>query len=91
VTRDSKWISEARRCLEWFLGGNDLRAPLYDFKTGGCCDGLSPDGPNANQGAEATLAWLISLVRVHDLRINEMLRPDKGKKEPAGEKEGGGT
>ena len=35
---------------------------IYDFKTGGCRDGLTPDGPNFNQGAESTLAWLVSLL-----------------------------
>ncbi|NOZ19956.1 MAG: glycosyltransferase [Planctomycetes bacterium] len=79
VTRDPRWIKEARRCLEWFLGRNDLRAPLYDFKTGGCGDGLTPQGPSSNQGAESTVAWLISLIKVHDLLINETFRPEKAK------------
>ena len=61
-TRSEYWLHEARRCLDWFLGRNDLNVPLYDFKTGGCCDGLQPDGPNRNQGAESTLAWLASLL-----------------------------
>ena len=61
-TRSNYWLEQARRCLDWFLGRNDLNIPLYDFKTGGCCDGLQPDGPNRNQGAESTLAWLVSLL-----------------------------
>ena len=32
--------------------------------TGGCRDGLHPDGVNQNQGAESTLAWLHSLLRL---------------------------
>jgi len=66
-TRSDHWLREARRCLDWFLGRNDLSMPLYDFKTGGCCDALQPDGPNRNQGAESTLAWLISLLTMHEL------------------------
>ena len=62
VTGDRKWIDEARRAFDWFLGRNDLNTPLYDFKTGGCCDGLTADGPNRNQGAESTLACLLSLL-----------------------------
>jgi glycosyltransferase involved in cell wall biosynthesis len=61
-TRSEHWLREARRCVDWFLGRNDLNVPLYDFKTGGGCDGLQPDGANKNQGAESTLAWLISLL-----------------------------
>jgi len=70
VTDDLKWIKEARRCFEWFLGRNDLNAPLYDYKTGGCCDGLSADGVNFNQGAESTLAWLLSLLHMHALQAS---------------------
>ncbi len=65
ATQDEKWLTEAQRCLEWFLGRNDLNVALYDYKTGGCCDGLTADGPNRNQGAESTLAWLLSLLNLY--------------------------
>jgi hypothetical protein len=67
LTEEEKWIEEAHKCLEWFLGRNDLETPLYDYKTGGCCDGLQADGPNRNQGAESTLAWLLSLLYMNSL------------------------
>ncbi|HOJ60749.1 MAG TPA: glycosyltransferase [bacterium] len=72
TTRDSKWISQAQRCLEWFLGRNDLKAMLYDHKTGGCCDGLQADGPNRNQGAESTLVCFLSLLHVNQLRGRQL-------------------
>jgi len=62
ATDDEQWLALARRSLEWFLGRNDLETPVYDFSSGGCCDSLTPKGPNSNQGAEATLAWLIGLL-----------------------------
>jgi glycosyltransferase involved in cell wall biosynthesis len=68
ATNDPKWLNHAQRCLEWFLGRNDLNAPLYDHKTGGCCDGLHADGPNLNQGAESTLVCFLSLLNIHQLR-----------------------
>jgi glycosyltransferase involved in cell wall biosynthesis len=58
---DSYWLQEARLAFEWFLGANDLALDLYDAKTGGCCDGLQEDRVNLNQGAESTLAFLLSL------------------------------
>lgn len=70
-TMDKKWLSRARRCFEWFLGRNDLNAPVYDYETCGCCDGLSSDGANQNQGAESLLAWLISLLHMISLRDTE--------------------
>ncbi len=72
VTQDNSWIEEARRILEWFLGRNDLNQPLYDYRTGGCCDGLNADGVNRNQGAESTLACLLSLLELY--QWNEMKR-----------------
>jgi hypothetical protein len=65
VTADQEWLATAYRCLEWFLGRNDLGLPLYDYRTGGCCDGLEARGPNSNQGAESTLSWILSLARLY--------------------------
>ena len=48
----------------WFLGENDIRMNMYDFETKGCCDGIERYGLNRNQGAESTLAYLISHLRV---------------------------
>jgi glycosyltransferase involved in cell wall biosynthesis len=67
VTGDQKWIEESRMCFDWFLGRNDLNIPLYDYSTGGCRDGLTADGANQNEGAESTLAWLLSLFDIYSL------------------------
>ena len=64
VTRDHYWSGEARRAFEWFLGGNDLGLPIYDCATGGCGDGLHSDRVSANQGAESSLAFHLSLVEM---------------------------
>jgi glycosyltransferase involved in cell wall biosynthesis len=69
VTRETYWIDQARKAFNWFLGDNDLRIPLHDFTTGGCRDGLHADRVNENQGAESTLAWLMSLLLMHDLQM----------------------
>jgi len=68
VTGDERWVREARRCFNWFLGKNDLEEPLYDYQTGGCRDGLSAEGVNQNEGAESTLAWLLSLLALKSLQ-----------------------
>jgi glycosyltransferase involved in cell wall biosynthesis len=64
VTRDPFWSVEAKRAFEWFLGRNDLGLPLYDYTTGGCGDGLHHDRVNANQGAESSLAFHLSLAEM---------------------------
>jgi len=68
VTGDERWVREARRCFNWFLGKNDLKEPLYDYQTGGCRDGLSAEGVNQNEGAESTLAWLLSLLALKSIQ-----------------------
>jgi glycosyltransferase involved in cell wall biosynthesis len=73
-TRDKAWISSAVMCFNWFLGQNDLNTPLYDAKTGGCRDGLEADGINQNEGAESTLAWLLSLMTLQKLYTDEVLK-----------------
>lgn len=70
-TRDQHWLVCASYCLEWFLGKNAVGAPLYDFKTGGCRDGLTPVGANQNEGAESTLSWLLTAMTVQNLMTPE--------------------
>jgi glycosyltransferase involved in cell wall biosynthesis len=73
ITRDHTWFEKAAMCFNWFLGQNDLNMPLYDPKTGGCRDGLMADGINQNEGAESSLAWLLSLMTLQKLYADEIL------------------
>ena len=74
ITRDHRWFEHAAMCFNWFLGQNDLNMPLYDPKTGGCRDGLMADGINQNQGAESSLAWLLSLMTLQKFYADEILK-----------------
>jgi len=80
VTRDKSWFDNAVMCFNWFLGHNDLNMPLYDPKTGGCRDGLMADGINQNQGAESSLAWLLSLMTLQKLYADEVLKQSSSPK-----------
>lgn len=71
VTGEDRWLTRARRSFDWFLGKNPLRRVLYDYETGGCRDGLHPNGVNQNQGADSTLAWLLSLLAIRSLQTGE--------------------
>ena len=64
ATQDPVYIEKMFRSYLWFLGENALRVPLYDHETKGCCDGLQSTGINRNQGAESTLAYVISYLTV---------------------------
>jgi hypothetical protein len=64
ATADLRWYEQAEHAFDWFIGGNDLGLELYVPETGGCRDGLHIDRVNGNQGAESTLAFLLSLVEM---------------------------
>jgi glycosyltransferase involved in cell wall biosynthesis len=74
LTKDKVYLNKLFTSFMWFLGENDLRISMYDFETCGCCDGLEEYGVNRNQGAESTLAYLISHLTVlqafEELHIN---------------------
>jgi hypothetical protein len=82
VTGQEWWKQEAIRAFEWFVGRNDVGTALYDPLTGGCCDGLSTEGPSANQGAESTLVFLLSLA---ELRLLEYIIP-AGREQTSGDR-----
>jgi glycosyltransferase involved in cell wall biosynthesis len=64
VTSDFRWYERAQLAFDWFIGWNDLGVELYSPETGGCRDGLHVDRANGNQGAESTLAYLLSLAEI---------------------------
>ena len=64
ATADLWWYEQAQRAFDWFIGWNDLGLELYSAESGGCGDGLHVDRVNGNQGAESTLAFLLSLAEM---------------------------
>jgi hypothetical protein len=61
VTGDEAWLRGVELAIGWFAGENDVGAVMWDPDTHGGYDGLMPDGPNLNQGAESTLALISTL------------------------------
>ncbi len=59
---DKKYLELRQKAFDWFLGENDLGIPLYDKVSKGCSDGLGAGGVSANQGAESTISFLLSLL-----------------------------
>lgn len=64
ITNDREYLKKLFTSFMWFLGENDMRMSLFDFETKGCCDGFEDYGVNRNQGAESSLAYLISFLTV---------------------------
>jgi hypothetical protein len=71
VNDNAEWTAGAMRAFDWFLGGNDLQTSLVDPSSGGCLDGLHPDRPNENRGAESAVSYLLGLVEMrHFARVS---------------------
>lgn len=68
ATGADRYAAAMERAYGWFLGQNDGGRRLASPASGACHDGLTRDGINANQGAEATLMWLMALEHIRAAR-----------------------
>ena len=73
----AEWPAAAMRAFGWFLGENDLQTALIDPDTGSCSDGLHPDRPNENKGAESMLSYLLGLVEIRAVQACCCDRPNE--------------
>jgi hypothetical protein len=78
LTGDDAWRASLLRCVGWFLGDNDAHTVMHDPETGGGYDGLEATGANLNQGAESTLAWLLTLQHGQDPAVGSMIGAGEG-------------
>ena len=60
VLGSKEYLDRALLARKWYEGQNIHGLSLIDADSGGCCDALTPDGVNLNQGAEAVLSLLLS-------------------------------
>ncbi|MDY6833427.1 MAG: glycosyltransferase [Chloroflexota bacterium] len=60
ITRDEEYKRLMYKAFYWFLGDNSLNQVVYDRNTGGCYDGIGQNAINLNQGAEATISYLLA-------------------------------
>ena len=68
ATGDEKYRRTAHTIFNWFLGRNLQHVTVYNPKTGGCHDGITPKGLNLNQGAEATVSYLLARLELELIR-----------------------
>ena len=70
VAKNKKYLEDALKAFQWFLGKNYLELMVYDEATGGCHDGLSQRGLNLNQGAESTISYLMARLSLENENIS---------------------
>lgn len=69
ITKDDSYLNLIAISFSWFLGNNSLQIPLYNYRNGGCYDGIHPDRINQNQGAESLVSYLLSRITVSELNL----------------------
>jgi len=67
ATHNSHFKTEAQTIFAWFLGKNTQGLRVYNPDTGGCYDGITPEGLNLNQGAEATVTYLLARLELETI------------------------
>jgi glycosyltransferase involved in cell wall biosynthesis len=60
MTGDGQYSRLMYQAFYWFLGDNSLNQAVYDRTTSGCYDGVGQKEINLNQGAEATISYLMA-------------------------------
>ncbi|UUZ92677.1 hypothetical protein LJK87_46500 [Paenibacillus sp. P25] len=60
ITGISSYAEVLGQCRSWFYGENDAGIAMANTEEGSCYDGLGEAGANRNQGAESTLAYLLT-------------------------------
>lgn len=60
ATGQQEYLSKLQLSFNWFFGENDLGVSLFDWESKGCNDGIEAYNINQNQGAESSIAYLLS-------------------------------
>ncbi len=60
ITKNPYYKKLAYNAFQWFLGKNILKQVVYNETTGGTHDGIGENSINLNQGAEATVSYLLA-------------------------------
>ena len=71
VTGKKQYSKIACIAFDWFMGKNSKNIMVYNPATGGCFDGITPEGLNRNQGAESGLSYLLARLEMETLCKNE--------------------
>jgi len=69
---NDRYLDRAKTCFSWYLGNNSKKLSLIDTETGGCYDGITPDGLNLNQGAESVVSFWIAYLAIKSKGSNNV-------------------
>ncbi|MDQ0203138.1 glycosyltransferase [Pectinatus haikarae] len=67
ITHKNFYLEKAKKCYAWYEGENSEHCCLTDSITGGCFDGITPNGVNGNLGAESQISYGIAYFTMMNL------------------------
>lgn len=65
-TGEARYGEAALKAFEWYHGRNTQGVALYNEDAGTSYDGITPEGLNRNQGAEATLSYYLAFLKLRE-------------------------
>jgi hypothetical protein len=71
ITSEKAMLELAQKSFAWYSGENSLGKSLIDPDTGGCFDGITPDGVNRNQGAESIVSYAIANLALSKYKLDD--------------------
>ncbi|MFX1482544.1 MAG: glycosyltransferase [Promethearchaeota archaeon] len=77
VTGKKLYSNMAMTAFAWFMGKNSNNVMVYNPSIGGCYDGITAQGLNRNQGAEAGLSYLLARLEIEVLRTHQSQSPPR--------------
>ena len=68
ITHKRRYLDFTVSAFNWFLGKNTQKVLVYQSENGACYDGISANGLNMNQGAEATVSFLLARLAMERIK-----------------------
>jgi hypothetical protein len=73
TTGQRRYLDFAVLTFNWFFGKNTKKVQVYRPENGACYDGISPEGVNKNQGAEAIVSFLLARLAMETIKDEQKL------------------
>jgi hypothetical protein len=67
ATADKRYAQIANNVFRWYLGKNTQDIMVYNPRTAGCYDGVTPKKVNMNQGSESSISYLMARLKLEEL------------------------
>lgn len=78
--KEELYLSKMNMAFNWFSGKNQVNQIIYNPNTGGCYEGIDNDSVNIDQGAKATISYIIAKLCIDKNSLLPKIRQRKKSK-----------